>query len=140
MLTLLTVSIPYQLIASKENKMKKQNQNQTRNIGIQTKSVENKPKTIDQKDPFFGSLKVRGRVFTGTVVSDRMQKTATVEWPRRRYSKKYERFEVRRTRVKAHNPESIDAKQGDIVKIAETRPLSKTKNFVIIEIITKHTP
>jgi small subunit ribosomal protein S17 len=44
---------------------------------------------------------------------------------------------MRRTRVKAHNPESIDAKEGDTVRIAETRPLSKTKNFVVIEIVKK---
>ncbi len=114
--------------------MKKQN---IRNIGIETKPVENTPKNKDPKDPFFGMVKIRGRVFTGTIVSDRMQKTATVEWPRRRFSKKYERFEVRRTKVKAHNPESINAKMGDVVRIAETRPLSKTKNFVIIEIVKK---
>ncbi|MGV8150997.1 MAG: 30S ribosomal protein S17 [Candidatus Woesearchaeota archaeon] len=109
-----------------------------KNIGIEAKKPENKPKTTDLKDPYHGAVKLRGRIFTGTVVSDKMQKTATIEWPRRKYDKKYERFEVRRTRVKAHNPESIDAKTGDVVRIAETRPLSKTKNFVIIEIVTKH--
>lgn len=108
-----------------------------RNIGIETKSTDITPKGNDPKDPFFGSLKVRGRIFTGVVVSDKMQKTATIEWPRRRYDKKYERFEVRRTRVKAHNPESMNAKTGDTVKIVESRPLSKTKNFVIIEIVKK---
>jgi len=110
----------------------------TKNIGIETKKIDVIPKTKDEKDPYFGLVKIRGRVFTGTVVSDKMMKTATIEWPRRKYNKKYERFEVRRTRVKAHNPESMDAKTGDIVKIAETRPLSKTKNFVIIEIVKRH--
>ena len=109
-----------------------------KNIGIETKKPEATPKSVDPKDPFYGAVKLRGRVFTGTVVSDKMQKTATIEWPRRKFNKKYERFEVRRSRVKAHNPESIDAKTGDIVKIAETRPLSKTKNFVIIEIVKRH--
>ena len=112
--------------------------NEIRNIGIETKKPEKTPRSVDPKDPFYGGIKVRGRTFTGTVVSARMQKTASVEWPRKKFNKKYERFEMRRTRVKAHNPESIDAKQGDIVTIAETRPLSKTKNFVIIEIIKKH--
>ncbi|HIH31490.1 TPA: 30S ribosomal protein S17 [Candidatus Woesearchaeota archaeon] len=112
------------------------NTNSAKNIGIEAKNPE-KSKNHDPKDPFFGSLKVRGRIFTGTVISDKMMKTATVEWPRRKYSRKYERFEVRRSRVKAHNPESINAKQGDIVRIVETRPLSKTKHFVIIEIVTK---
>lgn len=112
---------------------------QHKNIGIESASHEKVPKTVDPKDPFFGSLKVRGRVFTGLVISDRMQKTATVEWPRRKFNKKYERFEVRRTRVKAHNPESMDARAGDTVMIAESRPLSKTKNFVIIKIVKRHT-
>lgn len=109
-----------------------------KNIGIETKKPDVTPKTKDNKDPYFGSVRLRGRVFTGVVVSDKMQKTATIEWPRRRYNKKYERFEVRRTRVKAHNPESINAKIGDTVKIAETRPLSKTKHFVIIDILKRH--
>ena len=106
-----------------------------KNIGIEASVPTKKPKTHDPKDPFFGSLKVRGRVFVGTVVSDKMQKTVSVEWPVRKFVKKYERFEVRRSRVKAHNPESIGAKVGDTVKIAETRPLSKTKNFVVIEVV-----
>lgn len=109
-----------------------------KNIGIETKKPDNTPKSADPKDPFYGALKVRGRVFIGTVISDKMMKTATIEWPRRKFVKKYERFEVRRSRVKAHNPESINAKAGDIVRIVETRPLSKTKNFVIIEIVKKH--
>ena len=109
-----------------------------KNIGIETKKPENTPKTFDPKDPYYGGTKLRGRTFTGIVVSDKMQKTATIEWPRRFYLPKYERYEKRRTRVKAHNPESVNAKTGDTVKIAETRPLSKTKNFVIIEIVKKH--
>ncbi len=108
-----------------------------KNIGLETKKPTITPKLHDPKDPFYGGVKLRGRVFTGTVVSDKMQKTATIEWPRRKYNKKYERFEVRRSRVKAHNPESINAKVGDIVRIAETRPLSKTKTFVIIEIVKR---
>lgn len=110
-----------------------------KNIGYETKKPEMIPKVKDEKDPYFGSIRLRGRIFTGTVVSDKMMKTVTVEWPRRVYNKKYERFEVRRTRIKAHNPESMNAKTGDLVRIAETRPISKTKNFVIIEVIKKGT-
>lgn len=79
------------------------------------------------------SVRTRGRTFTGIVVEDRMQKTATVEWQRSRFIPKYERFETLTTKVKAHNPESIDAKKGDIVRIQECRPLSKTKQFMIVE-------
>ena len=79
------------------------------------------------------SIRTRGRTFTGIVIDAKMQTTATVEWPRRKYVTKYERYETSRTRVKAHNPQDIDAKKGDIVKITECRPISKTKHFIIIE-------
>ena len=85
----------------------------------------------------FGGLSLRGRAFVGTVISSKMQKTVTVEWERKHYLKKYERYERRRSRVKAHNPDTINAQEGDVVKIIECRPLSKTKNFVVIEIIGK---
>jgi len=82
----------------------------------------------------------RGRIFTGVVISDKMSKTVTVEWTRRHYLPKYERYEIRRTRVKAHNPPEIDARAGDTVRIQETRPLSKTKHFIVIEKITPTAP
>ncbi|MDO8480640.1 MAG: 30S ribosomal protein S17 [Nanoarchaeota archaeon] len=82
-------------------------------------------------------ISLRGRSFEGTVISARMQKTATVEWGRRVDLPKYERYTTRRTRVKAHNPESIRAEEGDIVRIRECRPLSKTKNFMIVEKLGK---
>ncbi len=80
-------------------------------------------------------ISTRGREFVGIVVSDKMQKTVTVEWNRRKYMKKYERYEFKRTKVKAHNPKEIDAKKGDKVRIMETRPISKTKNFTVVEVL-----
>ena len=80
----------------------------------------------------------RGRTFIGTVLSAKAQQTATVEWERKRYVTKYERFETRRSRVKAHNPIEINAEHGDRVKIAECRPISKTKRFIIIEKLGKN--
>lgn len=77
----------------------------------------------------------RGRTFTGVVISDRMHKTVTVEWPRRKYVQKYQRYEKRRTRVKAHD--EMGCKVGDHVEIRETRPLSKTKNFIVIRKISE---
>ena len=80
---------------------------------------------------------MHGRSFVGTVISARMQKTATVEWERRVDLPKFERYMTKRTRVKAHNPESIRAEEGDLVRIRECRPLSKTKNFMIVEKLGK---
>lgn len=82
-----------------------------------------------------GSVKTHGRTFVGTVIESKMQRTATVEWPRTRYIHKYERTATERSRVKAHNPDCLSAKKGDLVKIQESRPLSKTKTFVILEIL-----
>lgn len=86
----------------------------------------------DIKCPFHGSLSIRGRQFAGTVVSARMRKTAVIEFERLYFLKKYERYEKRRTKLKVHNPECVNAKDGDVVNVMECRPLSKTKNFTII--------
>ncbi len=83
------------------------------------------------------TLKTRGRTFRGTVVSAKAQKTVTVQWMRRVYVPKYERYQVKRSKVKAHNPSEMGAKEGDLVVIKECRPLSKTKNFVVVEVIKK---
>jgi len=106
---------------------------EAKNIGLKTRKPGKDCK--DNNCPFHGSLKCRGRSFEGTIVSSRMQKTVNVEWERRNYLRKYERYEKRRSRVKAHNPTCINAVEGDIVKIMECRPLSKTKNFVIVEVL-----
>ena len=91
---------------------------------------------LDKNCPIHGNNKVRGRVFEGKVIRAKMAKTLTVEWPRQYYLSKYERFQKRRSRVKAHNPQCISAKEGDMVRIAECRPLSKSKNFVVLEVLS----
>ena len=87
----------------------------------------------DPNCPVHGSLKVRGREFVGQVVSDSAQKTVKVQWEWQNFVPKYERYEKKRTTVQAHNPSCIDVKVGDQVLIKETRPISKTKKFVVIE-------
>lgn len=87
----------------------------------------------DSKCPFTGGLKLRGRVFTGVVVSKDTHRTVKVSWTTRYFVRKYERFMVKRTKIAAHNPDIINAQIGDMVIIAECRPLSKTKNFVVIK-------
>ncbi len=82
-------------------------------------------------------LTTHGRTFIGTVVSDRMARTVTVAWERRHYVPKYQRYERRYSKIKAHNPDEIDAKVGDKVTVMETRPISKTKHFIVIR---KHEP
>ena len=87
----------------------------------------------NDKCPWHGKLKIRGRVFKGKVVSSKARDTAVVEWNYYHYVPKYERYERRKTRVSAHSPPCINVKTGDIVLIGECRPLSKSKRFVVIE-------
>jgi small subunit ribosomal protein S17 len=92
-----------------------------------------KEKCSDKNCPFHGTLSVRGRVFEGIVVSDKMQKTVTVELEYVRRIAKYERSERRTSRFHAHNPPCINARVGDKVKVMECRRLSKTKPFVVVQ-------
>lgn len=81
----------------------------------------------------YRNLSFRGQSFVGVVVSDKGTKSATVEFTRKYYLPKYERYESRKTRLHVHNPPHIHAKEGDIVRVMETRPLSKTIHHVIVE-------
>ncbi len=91
----------------------------------------------DKKCPVHGEISVRGNVFTGAVISAKPGKTVIVERPIVKFVPKYERYTKSKSRIYAHNPECINAKENDVVKVGETRKLSKTKSFVVIEIIGK---
>jgi small subunit ribosomal protein S17 len=80
---------------------------------------------------------IRGNIFEGKVVSAKANKTVTIERELVQYLPKYERYKKIRSKIKAHNPTSINAKEGDIVKFGETRRISKTKNFIVMEIVKK---
>ncbi len=101
------------------------------------KGVKMENKCGDKNCPVHGSLRIKGAAFLGTVVSDKMTKTVTVQWTRKLYIPKFERYQVRLSKIKAHNPPCINAKAGDYVKLRETRPLSKTKTFVVVEKLGK---
>jgi len=78
---------------------------------------------------------IRGNIFEGKVISAKASKTVNVERELTQYIPKYERYKKIRSRIKAHNPESINAKEGEWVRIGETRRISKTKNFVVMEVL-----
>jgi len=63
-----------------------------------------------------------------------MKGTVVVEKEYLHYIRKYNRYEKRSSRIHAHNPPCLQAKTGDLVTIAECRPLSKTKSFVVVEV------
>lgn len=96
-------------------------------------NIEEPAATCDDANcPFHGALSVRGGTLDGMVASTGMDKTVIVE---REYDvtvPKYDRQMKRRSRTPAHAPECLDLQVGDPVRIAETRPLSKTKAHVVV--------
>jgi small subunit ribosomal protein S17 len=94
-----------------------------------------KPKKTckDANCPFHGDLSVRGHVLDGIVVSARMDKTVIVKRDYLEYVRKFMKYERRHSRIPSHNPPCIEVKEGDHVRIAECRPISKTVSFVVVE-------
>ena len=74
------------------------------------------------------------KVYQGRVVSDKMDKTITVLVETRKSHPKYGKSVKYSKKYKAHDEENR-AKEGDIVRIMETRPLSATKRFRLLEIV-----
>lgn len=70
----------------------------------------------------------------GKVVSDKMQKTIVVVIERAVKHPKYKKIIKRRTKLHAHDEREI-SKIGDVVKIRESRPYSKTKAWELVEIV-----
>jgi len=104
-----------------------------KDIGLNVKAPEQE--CDDNCCPFHGELSVRGQIFSGMVVGDRNDKTVVVQREYLKYIPKYERYEKRRSSIHAHNPPCINARIDDTVQIAECRPISKTKSFVVIEVL-----
>ncbi|WP_455391448.1 30S ribosomal protein S17 [[Eubacterium] cellulosolvens] len=103
----------------------------TRDIGVDVILPE--ASCDDPFCPFHGTLPVRGQILTGIVVSSKMDKTTIVQREIMRLIPKYERYEKRTHNYAVHNPPCLNVQRGDLVKIMECRPLSKSKSFVIIE-------
>ncbi len=77
--------------------------------------------------------KSTGKIFVGKVVSDKMAKTVVVQMDYTSRHPQYKKIVKKRKKLYAEN--TIDAKMGDTVKVRETRPLSKLKRFITVEVI-----
>lgn len=90
-------------------------------------------KCDDRNCPFHGSLKVRGRIFTGTVVKNRMTNSITVQIDFNKFNKKYQRYERRNSKRSVHLPPCIEVVPGDVVRFMQCRKISKTISSVVIQ-------
>ncbi len=78
------------------------------------------------------------RTLSGRVVSDKMDKTITVLIERKVKHPLYGKYMKRSKKIHVHD-ESNEANIGDLVIISSTRPLSKTKTFKLVEVVTRST-
>jgi small subunit ribosomal protein S17 len=78
----------------------------------------------------------KSKVLTGTVISDKMQKTIVVRIMHKSKHEAYGRIIKHYNKFKVHD-EKNQAKVGDTVRITATRPLSKEKSFRLLEVVKK---
>jgi len=90
------------------------------------------PKHGDKK------LKLRGRTFEGIVIR-KLQGKVTIQFERMIKLPKYERYEKRRTKIHARLPDCMkdEISVGDLIEVAETRPISKMIHFVVGKVVKK---
>ena len=78
----------------------------------------------------------KARIATGKVVSDKMDKTITVLVERTEKHPLYGKFIRRSTKLHAHD-ENNECQIGDLVKVVETRPYSKSKTWNLVQVVEK---
>ncbi|HEY7666520.1 MAG TPA: 30S ribosomal protein S17 [Actinomycetota bacterium] len=78
----------------------------------------------------------RRKVRTGVVVSDKMDKTVVVRIDRQIRHAMYDKTVRRSSKLSAHD-EANDAHVGDTVRVMETRPLSKSKRWRVVEVVER---
>ena len=76
------------------------------------------------------------RTVQGTVVSNKMDKSITVLIERRVKHPIYCKFMIRSTKLKAHDETNV-CNEGDVVTIRECAPISKSKSWTLVDVITK---
>ena len=81
-------------------------------------------------------VKSRGRVFEGKVIK-KLPGRVTIQFERVLYLRKYERYEKRKTKLHARLPDCMKEgiNVGDVIQIAETRPISKMIHFIVVKVV-----
>ena len=106
----------------------------TRDIGLSVSAPKKKPDENDKKNPFNGTLSIRGKLFEGTVISSGAKNTVVIEKESPIYFTKFKRYARGKSRIYAHVPSNIEVKEGDNILAAECIPISKSVSFVVVEV------
>ena len=120
------------------NKMVETKKKTTKKVVKKTEEV--KVKCKDRLCPKHGDkkLKMRGRMFEGTVIK-KLPGRVTIQFERMLKVPKYERYEKRKTKIHARLPDCMkdDLAVGDLIQISETRPISKMIHFVVSKVVRR---
>ncbi len=106
----------------------------TRNIGIKVNAPKEEPKDGDTKNPFNGTLSIRGKLFEGKVIKSKAKDTVVIQKESPVYFTKFKRYARNTSTIHAHVPSNLVVKEGDIVLAAECRPIAKSVSYVVIEV------
>jgi small subunit ribosomal protein S17 len=106
-----------------------------RNIGIPGVNPPLNRECNDKDCPFHGNTRIRGKVTQGVVVNKKSKHTVIIRQDYVQFVKKYQRYERRNSRLACHLPKCLtnDIEVGDLVRIGESRKLSKTKSFIVLD-------
>ena len=106
----------------------------TKNIGIPVSFPKKPIDENDKKNPFNGTLSIRGKTFEGIVIKSKAKGTVVIERPAPIYFSKFKRYGRGKSKIHAHVPTNLQVNEGDIVIAAECRPLAKSVSFVVVEV------
>jgi small subunit ribosomal protein S11e len=89
---------------------------------------------IDHKCPFTGGVSIRGKIYTGLVLSTKMHRTIIIRRDYLHYIKKFKRYEKRHKHMAVHCSPCFRVSPGDVVTVGQCRPLSKTVRFNVLRV------
>jgi small subunit ribosomal protein S17 len=106
-----------------------------RNIGIPGVNPPRVRECDDKYCPFHGSTRIRGKITKGVVVSKKSRNTVIIRQDYVQFVRKYQRYERRNSRLACHLPSCLrnEINIGDLVRIGESRKISKTKAFILLD-------
>ncbi|MFX1338217.1 MAG: 30S ribosomal protein S17 [Promethearchaeota archaeon] len=107
----------------------------SRNIGVPGVNPPKIKECNDEFCPFHGTTRIRGKITQGIVVSKKSRNTVIIRRDYLQFVKKYQRYERRNSRLPCHLPECLKSEIniGDLVRIGESRKISKTKAFIVLD-------
>ncbi|KAJ9096526.1 ribosomal 40S subunit protein S11A [Meyerozyma guilliermondii] len=103
-------------------------------LGFKTPKTAIEANYIDKKCPFTGTVSIRGKILTGTVVSTKMHRTIIIRREYLHYVPKYNRYEKRHKNLAAHVSPAFRVQEGDVVIVGQCRPIAKTIRFNVLKV------